>query len=261
MYAQVGAENLKAEPRDMTRPMILGAAAHHLMLGEDQFRLRFVEQPTTYRDRVSAVEKQWHGGANYCKAWTEKQRAAGKIPVTAFEFQIISEMTKSLALEPLINDGLLRGYIEISGIWKDDETGLWIKVRPDVIPTGSGEFVDLKTANDVTTVALQSAIRSRAYHQQGALVWEAAEALGHHFDNFMLIFIETSPPHCARIVPLPEDDLARGRSQNRAMLRRIASCMNATHFPGPGEGDLRPLPLSHDERERIDTRLKIEGIT
>jgi hypothetical protein len=43
------------------------------------------------------------------------------------------------------------------------------------------------------------------------------------------------------------------------MLRQIAACIAAKHWPGPGEGDLRPLPLSNDERARIDARLKHEG--
>ena len=255
------AENPKREVRNVTRQMILGSAAHHLLLGEDGFKLRYVQQPQTYRDRVTAAEKTWHNGATPCKLWNEKQAAAGKTPVTLNELAAIVAMSRSLALEPLVNAGLLRGYVEVSGFWKDDETGLWLKIRPDVVPTDSGDFVDLKTAAEVTTPALQSAIRSRAYHQQGALCWEVTEALEHPFESFVLMFIETSPPWCARAVPLLEDDLARGRLQNRAMLRRIASCIATNHFPGPGEGDLRALPLAHDERSRIDERLKHEGIT
>ena len=44
------------------------------------------------------------------------------------------------------------------------------------------------------------------------------------------------------------------------MLRRIATCIEEDHFPGPGEGDLREMSLSNDERERIDIRLRLEGI-
>ena len=255
------AENPKREPRNVTRQMILGAAAHHLLLGEDNFKLRFVQQPTHYRDKVTAVEKIWHNGATPCKEWNNRQAKAGKVPVTLTELGSIVAMSRSLALEPLVNAGLLRGHVEMSGFCKDEETGLWLKVRPDVIPTGSGDFVDLKTAAEVTSIALQSAIRSRAYHQQGALVWEVSEALEYPFESFVLMFIETAAPFCARAVPLPDEDLGRGRLQNRAMLRRIANCINANHWPGPGEGDLRPLPLAHDERGRIDERLKHEGIT
>jgi len=61
-------------------------------------------------------------------------------------------------------------------------------------------------------------------------------------------------------VPLVDDDLARGRLQNRAMLRKIASCLKSGRFPGPGEGDLRALPLADAERERIDKRLEFEKV-
>src|SRR4029078_8690833 len=101
------------------------------------------------------------------------------------------EMARSLALEPLVQEGLLRGYVETSGFVRDAETGLWIKVRPDVVPTLTGDYVDLKTAADVTTGALQSSIRTYGYHQQGALIWEVVEQLNirngdaHPFESFV----------------------------------------------------------------------------
>ena len=254
------AENPKREPRTITRAMTLGAAAHHILLG-DPFKQRYVAQPPTYRDTTTAIEKQWHGGARYCKQWTEKQEKAGKTIVTLAELATIVAMSQSLSLAPVINDGLLRGHIEISGFFKDEETGLWIKVRPDVVPKSDGDFVDLKTAFDVTTPAVQSVVRSRGYHQQGALIWDVSEHLEHPFQAFVLVFVETSAPYCARCVPLPDDDVARGRLQNRAMLRKIANCINANHWPGPGEGDTRELPLAHEERQRIDARLKYEGLS
>lgn len=253
-------ENKDAEQKDSTRAMILGSAAHHLMLGEDGFKTKFVAQPETYRDVKTAEEKPWNYNANACKAWRDKQVDRGLTVVTVKELQAIVAMAKSLAIEPLVREGLLRGAVETSGFWKDQQTGLWIKVRPDVIPTASGDYADLKTARDVTTPALMSAIREHGYHMQGALIWEVCEALGQPFETFTLLFIETSAPYCARTVPLTDDDLARGRLQNRLMMKTIKGCMDIDHFPGPGEGDTRPLPLSNDERDRIDARLKAEGL-
>ena len=69
-------------------------------------------------------------------------------------------MARSLALEPLVNEGLLQGHVETSGqYFKDQETGLWIKVRPDVASRPALDFVDLKTASEVITQALQYTIR------------------------------------------------------------------------------------------------------
>ena len=254
-------ENPDAEPRTPTRAMTLGTAAHHMLLGEDGFKLKFIAQPATYRDKVTAQSKPWNNNAGFCKDWTATQHEAGRTPVTIAELDAIVAMSRSLALDPLVNDGLLRGRVECSGFIRDKETGLWIKVRPDVIPQTTADFVDLKTAADVTTPALQSSIRSYGYHQQGGLIWEACLQLGLPFETFVLMFVETSAPYCARAVPLTDDDLARGRQQNRAMLRRFAHCMNAKHWPGPGEGSLQAMALSTDERARIDERLKYEGLS
>jgi hypothetical protein len=252
------AENPKRKPRSVSREMQLGTAAHHMLLGEDGFKLRYIMQPLTYRDKKTAVEKKWHNGADYCRDWNDRQEQHGRTWVTEAELETIKAMSRSLALEPLIKDGLLRGMVEHSGFVKDRETGLWIKVRPDVIPPTGGDYVDLKTAHDITDVGVQTAIRRLAYHQQGALMWQACDQLELPFQSFALVFAETEPPNCARIVPLTDEDIERGAKQNRNMLRKIANCIAADHWPGPGEGDLRALPLGHDERERIDRRLKFE---
>ena len=259
MHAQ-WAENPKAEPRTVTRAMLLGAAAHHLLLGEEGFKLKFIAQPETYTDKKTGLQKPWHNGADACKAWNAKQEDAGRIVIKVEELDCIVEMARSLALEPLVNEGLLSGYVECSGFIKDEETDLWIKVRPDVIPPTDDVFVDLKTTAEVTTPALQSSIRNFGYHQQGALIWQVCETLGLPFSSFMLMFVETTNPWCARTVPLAEDDLGRGRQMNRFALREIRKSVDLNHFAGPGEGELRELPLSHDERARIDARLKHEGL-
>ena len=130
------AENPDAEPRESTRNMILGAASHHLLLGEEGFKLRYVAQPETYRDKVTAQEKPWNNNAGVCRDWHEKQREQERTVVTVKELKSIVEMARSLALEPLVQQDLLRGYVETSGFFKDTETGLWVKVRPDVVPSG-----------------------------------------------------------------------------------------------------------------------------
>ena len=253
------AENPDAERREMTRSMILGAAAHHLLLGEDNFKLKFVAQPELYRDKKTAEEKPWNNNSTVCKEWRARHENAGRVVVTVKELKSIVKMAQSLSLEPLVKEGLLSGHIECSGFFKDKETGLWIKVRPDVVPM-SGEFVDLKTAAEVTTPALMSSVRSYGYNMQASLIWEASEALDQPFESFMLLFIETAAPYCARVVPMPDEDMGLGREQNRLAIRKIKASIDTGHWPGPGEGDLIALGLSKDERERIRSRLTAEGV-
>jgi hypothetical protein len=259
MHAQ-WCENPESEAREVTRPMLLGSAAHHLLLGEDKFDAKFTAQPETYRDRKTGEEKKWNNNAHACQEWNERQAREGRVIVTVKELKSIVQMAKSLKLEPLVDEGLLSGYVECSGFWKDKETGLWIKVRPDVIPPTEDDFVDLKTAREVTSYALQASIHDLGYQQQGALIGEVCEGLGLPFASFMLMFVETASPYCARTVPLVEEDLGRGRQMNRWAMREVRRCIDAGHWPGPGEGDLDALGIGIEKRARIDARLKAEGL-
>ena len=254
------AENPKREEREATREMILGAVTHHLILGEDGFNTKYVASPEQYRDLKTAEWKEWTYRANFCKDWRAKHEAVGRIVVPPKDFRAIVEMAKSLALETLAKDGLLNGHVETTGVFLDKETGLWVKVRPDVVPPTDDIFIDLKTAREVTTYALQYGMREHGYHQQGALIWQACEELGHPFTSFMLLSIETSSPWCARTDPINKDDLSLARQMNRSSLQRIADAIERDHWAGPSEGELNDLCLALDERARIQARLKREGL-
>jgi PDDEXK-like domain of unknown function (DUF3799) len=256
------AENPNREERPMTSAMLLGGCAHYILLGEDNFKLKYISQPPLYPDRKTGEMKAWSNNSIFAKEWHAKAALEGKVVVTEKVLNNIVEMARTLAREPLVNDGILSGYVETSGFFLDKETNLWIKTRPDVIPhtDTDSDFVDLKTTSEVITPALMSSIRTYGYHQQAALCWEACETFGHPFTSFMLVFCETTNPWCVRTVPLPEQDISLGRQQNRSSLRKIRAGIDSGVWPGPGEGELVDFGLSKDERERVITRLKMEGL-
>jgi len=254
------AENPDREVKDPTRSMILGQAAHTLFLGDDDYNTRYVVQPEVYPDAKTGEKKPWNYNANYCKDWRAKWESLGRVLLTAKEAKAIKGMAASLTTNGLVQNGMLNGKVECSGFYIDRATGLWIKVRPDVIPTDSGDFTDLKTASEVTTVALMSSIRTYGYNMQGGLISQACDELGLPFKSFNLLFVETAAPYCARGNPLNDKDLGLGRQQNEWALKKIKRAMDTGRFPGPGEDDQSELGLSGDERGRIEARLKLEGL-
>jgi hypothetical protein len=149
--------------------------------------------------------------------------------------------------------------IERSLFWKDKATGLWVKSRPDAIPASSRDFVDLKTTRSVRWIDLLRSYAEYGYHQQGALVRQAArEVLGIKDSTFSLVFVESAPPHCCRVVTLKDSDLDRGEKQNRLALDTIARCLSSGHWPGPGgdREDAEHIELSTRDQERIDEQLE-----
>lgn len=262
-YAQWPGNPEADEPEDKAH-FAMGRAVHHLFLRDlsaGSFSDLFVIQPDEYPDKLTGVLKKWTHSADYCKRWRELQRRAGLSILTQADFQNIRGMANSLASHPIVQAGALNGQIERSIFWQDEETGLWIKIRPDVRPTTSVDFVDLKTTTSVLWPDIQKTIAEFGYHQQGALICEGAKRVL-RVDNptFTLIFVEKKKPWCVRVVTLEDEDLARGAKANRYALDAIARCLKSGRWPGPGgdREDAERIRLPVWAQGQIDSKLEFE---
>lgn len=236
------------EDSEETKAFILGRAAHHLFLGEDDFGQQFIMRP----EKIGGLA--WHGNRTECRDFIKKQKQAGRTVLTSGDVKIIKGMAASIAEDRMAMD-LLQGQIEQTLIAQDPETGIWLRARPDVIPTADGMFADLKTTPSVLDFDLKMTLRKFGYNQQGALIWEICELLKLPFDGFVLIFVEKKSPFCTRIIELTDEDLGLGRMQNRAMIRLTAKCLKENNWPGPGNGDAKYFSMPKAEQEFIDARL------
>lgn len=235
----------------------IGRAIHHLVLGEKFFKSLFAVQPDEWPDD-NGVLKPWHNSRNVCKAWNESRRKEGRTPLTRSDVLVIHNMALSLSNNPLVKAGALNGLIERSIFWKDKETGIWLKVRPDSIPGDSGDFVDLKTIYSVQWRDMVKSIAERGYHAQGALIREGAiRVLKMNNPTFSLVFAEKKAPYCTRVVTLKDNDLDLGDEQNRVALRRFADCLKSGRWPGPGgdRDDAAHIELNERQRELIKERI------
>jgi hypothetical protein len=180
--------------------------------------------------------------------------------LTTANVEAVKGMAISIGAFPLVQAGALNGLIERSLIWRDKETGLWLKARPDAIPSDSGDFTDLKTCRSVLYRELQKSIGEYGYHQQAALVIEGARALDIEANSFTLIWVEKSAPFCVRAQQLRDDDIERGMKQNRIALRTFADCLVRGVWPGPGDDhpDAEYVDLADWHRHKIDERLRLQ---
>lgn len=229
------------EPDDKAH-FVLGRAVHHLMLGQPNFAREFIIRPDEIADPKTGEMKKWHGGRDACKDWIERAQRTGRTILSSDQVQDIKGMAMRLGSNPDINppegNGILSGQIERTIIFRDNKTGLFVKVRPDAIPTASGDFSDLKTTTSIQTLDVMRSITDFAYHQQMALIRTAArEVLKIEPSSFSLVFQEKKRPYCVRIVMLKRERLDLGEKQNRIALDLIARCIKEKHWPGPSEDD------------------------
>ncbi len=259
--------NPDREPDEPTKSMILGKAAHHLFLGEREFAKHFIRRPEIAPDGTG---RKWNGNNNACIDWLELQAKKKLTVLTLENVEAIMRMNKALAAEPLIQGGILNGHIEQSFVWKDSETGLWMKARPDVVPNTTGDFVDLKVIADISDEGMQRSIHSFGYHRQGALTIEGAAILleqppvirsepGGEGFSWTLVFVEADRPHCVRIRTLKIEELQDGMKQNRLARRLLKRCIDRNEWPGPDghQRDADWIERSPWQKSQDDYRMKL----
>lgn len=207
---------------------ILGRAAHHLLLGQPNFAREFAVRPDEWRDWRTAAAREWR----------DEQVALGKTPLTPDQVEHVKGMAVSLGRNSLIRTGILNGLIERSIVWYDKATDLWIKARPDAIPTDSGDFSDLKTTISVQWRDLARTITDYGYAQQAALTRTVVRnVLNMEMSSWALVFVEKKPPYCVRVVQLRTSDIDLGERLNTLALRAIRRGIDTGEWPGPAEID------------------------
>lgn len=212
--------NPKAEPDEPTEAMIFGRAAHALLLGDEAFSEGFVMRPETLDD------KPWQGARTVCKDWLKAQT---KAVITKEQFERIEQMAEAIQRHPYAA-GMLSGRVERTMCIKSGS--IWLKARPDCIPSSDGIFADLKTAFDVSDDGINRCIGDAGYHVQAALIRMIATSLGMPFTDFGFIFVEKTAPFDVRVKLMKPHDLERGQKLVEQACRVTERCIKESNWPG-----------------------------
>jgi hypothetical protein len=226
--------------------MILGKAAHCLLLGDEVFDEAFVYVPKDAPRRptatqIAAFERdgKWSAAAADGAAfWAEfDAKAAGRHLLPEEHVEKVFRIRDNLMRNPLATTMLTGGLIEISMIWQDDATGIWLKSRPDVLPDNGADFADLKTfaptMGDIKR-AIHKTITDRGYAMQMALAIMGAEAVfGRSATECVLVMCQTTAPFTVSTVRLDEEVIYWAKVQIRHAIDLFAACLKSGEWPMP----------------------------
>ncbi len=191
-----------------------GRAFHTAILEPDELLNRYAVKPADLKRNTKA------GKAAY-----RELEASGKEILDADEFNRIGAMQHAIYSHPI--SSIFIGKIkqaEASFFWKDAE-GHENKARLDAI-TGY-TILDVKTCVNASPRAFQRAIYIYGYDLQAAHYIEGAKACGIEYqDTFLIIAVESEPPHQVAVYKLDQDyldicsrKLARARDLHRECTR------------------------------------------
>lgn len=215
----------------------IGKAAHDLLLLEDRFPEHYHMLPEGFAwNKTKAMAEE-------IASATEAQKA-GLCLLKFDDAETVHAVANALRRNPIAVAALKNGVTEETLAWQDEETGVWLRARPDfrsnTISTGGALRldVDLKfmAPTHCSRDGFARAIGNFGFHQSAAFYADGLKAAyGHAPTNRLHIVVEKDPPYSVSLYELPDEDLQRGRWLNRQAIRRFADCLSKNQWPAYSE--------------------------
>lgn len=205
-----------------TKALDLGRAAHALVLGEPEFAKHFIISP---HDEFRTKE---------AREWRDASLDMGLTVLKASDFDVVQAMAKAQRASPVVMQAFEGGKPEQSLIWRDDETGVWLKARPDWLPDNPATafVVDYKTALTIEPRKLSIDAFKYGYHIQAAMQMDGVRQIfGVSGLGIAHVVQEKDPPWLPDLRMFSPEALDYGRLLYRSGLRTFAKCLNAGKWP------------------------------
>jgi len=249
---------------DASDALLMGRAAHCLIMGDEVFEESFFlldpdapPKPTKAQIRARDEGRVSDSARERFDFWDALEGDTRDI-IPAAWYADIHHMSRALAAHPLVAP-LFDGEPEVSLIWQDEPTGLWVKSRMDMHPSMGGIRADLKTATDVSLRAVMRSIGKYSYDMQAALGSLGAEiVLGERIESSVLVFAQTTPPYSVSPIEIDDEALHWAKLKNRKALDTAARCLETGDWPGPVEGIPKYAPPDWEQDELAEAQSRGE---
>lgn len=211
-------------PVEDTPALALGRVTHALVFEPDTF------------ERDYAI---WEGGTRRGKDWEEFKAAnEGRTIFKPEEIDRSIGMADAVRRHPLVQQYLVGGVFESTLTWRDEDTDLECKARPDWIIPDSKILLDLKTARSIDGRRFGAAAAAYGYHCQ--MAHYAAGVLAVHGwlpKRVLIVAVETDPPHDVAIFELDADAMWAGKEEVAELMERLRQCIVTDRWPGRYEDE------------------------
>lgn len=206
--------------RTESKAMTIGTVVHTLALEPDTFLDRFFVLPNIDR-------RTKEGKALYAKAMEESQ---GKQVITDEIYQTAKAMAKSITDHKMFKKMEITGNIEDSLLWKDEDTGAFLRSRPDYY--NDFAIVDVKTTDDVSPKGFARSIAKYGYHIQAAMACDGLSTLtGRTYENVVLFVVEKTAPYLSAAYVISAPAIEQGRNMYKKGASVYADCLAQNKWP------------------------------
>lgn len=229
-----------------TRSMDFGTAAHTMVLGTGKPIHVMSEGNQDFRKTAAQIER-------------DDALLGGYIVLKQAEYDTVKGMADALRAHPLASKLFARqhydgtslvdsgGRAEVTGVWRDDVTGVACRMRLDWLPApteGRLTVPDYKTTTDASPAACEKTIARYGYHRQGAFYEKGLRSLGVGNDpTVVFVMQETTAPYLVTVVQMNPEMRRAAKRMNRRAINLYAACRAADRWPGYNDDDIYTAEL------------------
>lgn len=217
-----------------TESMKFGTLAHMAIL-----------EPTKFMENYKMIPEFWgytkdgkRTDSLNCADVKEKKLAwfndlpQGCVPVSQQEYDKLKAMAVSIISHQDAYLCLKNIKTEASGFYRDDETGILCRIRPDFISTNGAIVGDIKTTRSCERSFFEAEIARRKYHVQLAMYAAGAEKITNIKNKRQVIIaVENVEPHDCAVYWLNEGTKDAGLSEYRGAMRALKKSLDTDVWP------------------------------
>ena len=231
-----------------TPAMQLGTAIHSAVLEPDLFASDYVVVPEGAPRRPTKAQltakKPSDDSIAAIEWWREfDSRYGNKTILTADDYTTCTSIQTNVLAHPAARTLIKDGEAELSVLWRDAETGVLCKCRPDWMNYKANVMVDVKSTEDASPEGFQKSIAKYGYHVQAAWYLDGFKAAtGTAPKAFVFAAFEKKRPYATAFYYADEAMIELGRILYRERLNAYAECLKRNSWPGYPQ-QLQPIGL------------------
>lgn len=213
-------------PKEAIKPSWeFGTAFHTLILEPHLFDENYILKPEPML--LKDVGREAYDSYKNVIQYIEN---SGKIVLSLDKWDSLIKMRDSIYENPRAKELIEGAVYESSYFWKDEESGLMVKSRPDILH--SNLYVDLKTIDDASPHNFQREMVKFGYHIQGAMVRDGVKALtGRTINACINICVEKNYPHSIGVYIIDDEAIEAGSIDYKQTLLDLSACLSNNVFP------------------------------
>lgn len=217
-----------------TKAMKFGSLAHMALLQGSKFKEKYVVMPEIVgytKDGKPTTSGNAKDVQDKKAKWLADQPEGAIITTEADRERLFAMIDSVLSHEQAVKL-LSQGQPEVAGYWRDPETGIRCRIKPDFISFGVNSYLEVKTTTDSIWEHFRRSVESLRYDIQVAMYEEGIHQItGHRPEHSVWLAIESQYPFEVACFEVPDQYKSTGLYEFKEGLKRIKECVLEDKWP------------------------------